>query len=149
MKVFEISPSMRVSAEMLPPAVGIVVTFCSEINAYKLIPFRHTVWNSCHAAQVYGDIIQTHRVEQLSCSTGIWKYNSVRPSPKLRFSVSYSGDIAFKFRLGYLLVFLSAPKHAGILTYHTSVRLRTFPYTCFPVHVSLSSCRSILYNFRS
>jgi len=68
---------------------------------------------------------------------------------KLLFSVSYAGDIAFKSRLGYLLVFLSAPKHAGILTYHTSVRLQTFPYMCFPIHVSLSSSRSILYNFRA
>lgn len=31
----------------------LVATFCSETNAYKLVPFRHTVWNSCRAAQVY------------------------------------------------------------------------------------------------
>jgi hypothetical protein len=109
----------------------LVVNFCSETDAYKLIPCRHTMWNSCHAAQVYENIILFVRHR------------------KLWFSVSYSEDIAFKSRLGYLLVFLSAPKHAGILTYHTPVRLRTFPYTCFPIHVSLSSSHSILYNFRS
>ena len=76
----------------------LVVTFCSETNAYELIPFRHTMWNSCHVAHVYENIILFVRHQ------------------KLRFSVSYSGHNAFNSRLGYLLGFLSAPKQAGVLT---------------------------------
>jgi len=110
----------------------LVVTFCSETKILTNLSLSGTPCGTrCHAAQVYENIILFVRHR------------------KLRFSVSYSGDIAFKSPLGYLLVFLSAPENAGILTYHTSVRLRTFPYTCFPIHVSLSSSRSILYNFRS
>jgi hypothetical protein len=107
----------------------LVVTFCSETKMLVNLSLLGTPCGTrCHAAQVreYENIILLVRHR------------------KLRFSVSYSGDIDFNSRLGYLLVFLSSPQ---------ACRYINLPQVCGATDVSLHmlfhTCVTVILSFNT